>query len=166
MTTQSRLTQQPGDSSSRALLEEVVGHFRERRDILGDGEHLTISAEGDVVAARQAARTLAAKIGFSTTDQTIIATAVSEITRNILEHANRGELVLGRVQKGDEQGISIVAGDQGPGIADISLAMQDGYSTKGELGLGLSGAKRLMDEFDIISEAGKGTTVTMKKWKR
>jgi serine/threonine-protein kinase RsbT len=123
-----------------------------------------VSSEIDIVTARQKGRELAARLGFSNTELTLIATAISEVVRNIVEYAKRGELCLNIVQQGNKRGIVIIASDKGPGIPNIKLAMQDGYSTKHSLGLGLPGAKRLMDEFEIISEVGKGTKITMKKW--
>ena len=94
---------------------------------------------------------------------TLIATAISELARNIVQYARQGEIVLSAVE-GSRRGIQIVARDHGPGISDLELAMRDGYSTGGSLGLGLPGARRLMDEFAIDSEVGKGTTISMKKW--
>lgn len=123
-----------------------------------------VDSEIDVVTARQKGREMAAQLGFSSTELTLIATAISEVTRNIVEYAKRGELCLSIVQHGDKRGIVVIASDHGPGIANIKLAMQDGYSTGHSLGLGLPGAKRLMDEFEIVSSVGKGTKVTMKKW--
>jgi serine/threonine-protein kinase RsbT len=125
-----------------------------------------IASDVDVVQARQHGRELAAGAGFSTGDQTVIAAAISEVARNILMYARRGEIVLSVVANGNQQGVVIVARDQGPGIADVSRALQDGYSTSGGLGLGLPGARRLMDDFDIASVVGQGTTVTMRKWRR
>lgn len=125
---------------------------------------ILIIRESDIVLARQKGRALAAELGFSSCDQTLIATAISEIARNILTYATRGEVSLSIIKNG-RQGISIVAADQGPGIMNLEAAMQNGYSTSGSLGLGLPGAKRMMDEFEISSEPGKGTTVRMKKWK-
>jgi len=125
-----------------------------------------IAADVDVVSARQKGRELAAEAGFSSGDQTVIAAAISEIARNILMYAKRGEIVLRVVMNGDLDGVVIVARDQGPGIPDVARALQDGYSTSGGLGLGLPGARRLMDDFDVVSTPGKGTTVTMKKWRR
>jgi serine/threonine-protein kinase RsbT len=122
-----------------------------------------IVSEMDIVVARQRGRTLAAKLGFSPADLALIATAISELARNVLQHAKQGEIVL-RLVENSPRGIVVIASDQGPGIADLELAMQDGYSTGGGLGLGLPGARRLMDEFDIVSELGKGTVVTVKKW--
>ncbi len=128
---------------------------------------ITIRSEADLVAARQQGRALASKLGFSPIDQTLIATAISEVARNILTYARHGEITLRPLQGADgRHGLAIVARDEGPGIPDVALALQDGYSTSGSLGLGLPGAKRMMDEFDIVSAVGQGTTVTMKKWQR
>jgi len=125
-----------------------------------------IASDVDVVQARQQGRELAAESGFSSGDQTVIAAAISEVARNILLYAKRGEVSFNVVTNGDRRSLVIVAQDQGPGIPDIDRAMQDGFSTSGGLGLGLPGARRLMDEFDVKSAVGKGTTVTMRKWKR
>ncbi len=119
-----------------------------------------------MVQARQTGRELAARAGFSSGDQTVIAAAISEIARNVLMYAREGEILISLVMNGDHSGVMIVASDQGPGIPDIERAMRDGYSTSGGLGLGLPGAKRLMDEFEIVSAVQQGTTVTMRKWKR
>lgn len=127
-------------------------------------EVIPVSSDTDVVVARQRGRALAAMLGFSPIQQTLIATAISEIARNIVQHAQQGEILLSTVQRGRSRGIVVAARDQGPGIRDVELALQDGYSTGGGLGLGLSGARRLMDELEIQSEVGKGTTVVMKKW--
>jgi serine/threonine-protein kinase RsbT len=129
-----------------------------------DEHRLQINSEHDILTARQRGRELAADVGFSGSDLTIVATAISEIARNIVEYAGRGEIVFTLVRDGRGRGIVVVARDEGPGIPDVALAMQDGYSTGKSLGLGLPGARRLMDEFDVQSEAGRGTTVTMKKW--
>jgi serine/threonine-protein kinase RsbT len=118
------------------------------------------------VKVRERVRRLAREIGFDSTTQIKITTAISEVTRNIISYAGHGEVSLRLVQDGSKRGISIVAHDEGPGIADIFSAMQDGYSTSGGLGLGLPGSKRLMDEFEVVSAVGKGTTITMKKWVR
>ncbi len=123
----------------------------------------------DIVTARQRGRALALELGFNGADVTLIAAAISEVARNIVDHAKSGEIVMGSVattQNGGRTGIQIIARDQGPGIRDVAQAMQYGYSTRKGLGVGLPGAKWLMDEFDIASEAGRGTTITMKKWKR
>lgn len=127
---------------------------------------IPIAADTDVVTARQRGRDLAAQAGFSSGDQTVIAAAISEIARNILNYAKRGEISLSVVTNGDRRGVVIVARDQGPGIRDVQRALEDGYSTSGGLGLGLPGARRLMDDFDVTSTVGQGTTVTMKKWRR
>ena len=127
---------------------------------------VTIKADVDILTARQKGRALAQEIGFSNSSLTLIATAISELTRNILLYARSGELILSQVQEDGLQGILLIAKDSGPGIPDISRAMEVGYSTSGSLGLGLPGVRRLMDEFQIVSAAGKGTTVTARKWKR
>ena len=130
-----------------------------------DGEHVVrIERDSDVVTARQIGRKIAGEIGFSGSDLTLIATAISEIARNIVVYALRGEVTMSLARNGVRRGLLIVARDQGPGIPDIALAMRDGFSTAKSLGLGLPGAKRLMDEFEILSEVGKGTTIVMRKW--
>lgn len=129
-------------------------------------DELRIPVTADVVTARQRGRELAAQAGFSSGDQTVIAAAISEIARNILNYAKRGEVLLSVETNGDKQGVVIVARDQGPGIPDVDRALEDGYSTSGGLGLGLPGARRLMDDFNVSSKVGQGTTVTMKKWRR
>ncbi len=125
---------------------------------------IPISSDFDIVAARQQGRQLALKLGFQGGDVTLIAAAISEMARNIVDHAKKGEMTFERIQNGTKNGIQIVARDDGPGIPDVNQAMQYGYSTRRGLGVGLPGAKLLMDEFDIVSKVGKGTTVTMKKW--
>jgi serine/threonine-protein kinase RsbT len=127
--------------------------------------HVAINHDGDIVAARQKGRELAARIGFTGSDLTIIATAISEIARNIVVYAQRGEVSLGVEERGSKRGIVVIARDAGPGIPDIEQAMRDGYSTANSLGLGLPGARRLMDEFEIVSKVGEGTIITMRKWK-
>jgi serine/threonine-protein kinase RsbT len=125
---------------------------------------LEIRSEHDILTARQRGRELAAEAGFSGSDLTLVATAISEVARNIVEYARRGEILLTLVADGPRTGIVVVARDEGPGISDVALAMQDGYSTSGSLGLGLPGAGRLMDELEVDSRPGSGTTVTMRKW--
>jgi serine/threonine-protein kinase RsbT len=132
--------------------------FRERE------VRVRITSSADIVAVRQHGRALASQAGFTNSHLTIIATAISEVARNIVEYAEEGEIVLMLVRVSDRQGVHIIATDSGPGIADIHSAMRDGYSSSASLGLGLPGSRRLMDEFDIASEVGKGTTVTMTKW--
>jgi serine/threonine-protein kinase RsbT len=130
-----------------------------------DGEQrVPVRTDADVVAARGAARELAAKLGFPATDLTLIATAVSEVVRNIVKFAGSGEVLLELVEE-PRPGIRVTARDAGPGIPDVARAMRDGYSTYKGLGLGLPGARRLMDEFAVVSEPGRGTTVTMTKWR-
>ncbi len=125
-----------------------------------------IRTEFDVVTARQRGREMAAESGFGLIDQVATATAISELARNIILYASTGEVLLRRVVEAGKFGVMVVAHDEGPGIPDIAKVMQGGYTTSGGLGLGLSGTKRLMDEFDIVSEVGKGTTVTTTKWRR
>jgi serine/threonine-protein kinase RsbT len=134
--------------------------------VVTEETRVAIDHDYDIVAARRKARELATQVGFSGSDLTIIATAISEVARNIVVYASRGEIVLSAVQRGVRRGILVVAVDQGPGIPDIPRAMRDGFSTGKSLGLGLPGAKRLMDEFEIASEVGKGTMITMRKWTR
>ena len=130
-----------------------------------DNETLVaISSVSDIITAREKGRIIGKSIGFSLTDLTIIATVISEVARNIITYAKEGNIILAEVRQGAKHGIEIIAEDNGPGIPDISLAMQDGFSTKKGLGLGLPGVRRLMDEFEIISELKKGTTITMRKW--
>lgn len=126
---------------------------------------IPIRYDSDIVTARQRGREMASQIGFSGSDLTVIATAISEVVRNIVIYAQSGELLLAPAHDGRRSGILIVARDRGPGIPDINQAMLDGFSTGGSLGLGLPGARRLMDDFEIASIVGEGTTVTMKKWK-
>ena len=123
-----------------------------------------ILSETDVVTARQQGRTLAARLGFSLTEATLVATAISELARNILLYAGGGTIVLKTIDDPTQRGILIVASDHGPGIADVRQALAGGYSTSGGLGLGLCGVRGLVDDFDIVSEAGTGTTVTLRKW--
>ncbi|MFI5231151.1 MAG: anti-sigma regulatory factor [Gemmatimonadales bacterium] len=126
---------------------------------------VAIASDVDVVTARQRGRELAAKLGFSPGDQTVIAAAISEIARNILTYAGHGAVRMAIEHDGDRSAVTVVGHDQGPGIADIGLAMRDGYSTSGGLGVGLGGARQLMDDFDVVSALGAGTTVTMRKWR-
>lgn len=129
-----------------------------------DERQVPIAHESDIVAARREGRALAAPLGFSSGELAVIATAISEVARNIVVYAKRGQVTVGLIEQGGRRGLRVVAADPGPGIPDLSLAMKDGFSTSRGLGLGLPGCKRLMDEFDIVSELGKGTTVTMTKW--
>jgi serine/threonine-protein kinase RsbT len=129
---------------------------------------IPIESDADVVTARQRARQLAGEADLSSTDQTLLATAISEVARNITAYAQRGEVELSVIHDDGtgRRGIRVVARDQGPGIENIELALQDGYTSGAGLGLGLPGARRLVDEFEIESEPGRGTTVTLVKWGR
>src|ERR671913_2219505 len=128
-----------------------------------DEVHVPITSDPDIVAARQAARELAVRAGFSGTDLTLLATAVSEVARNIVKFATSGDVTIELLDQ-PQPGIRVVARDTGPGIPDVGRALEDGFSTAEGLGLGLPGARRLMDEFSIVSEQGRGTTVSMTKW--
>lgn len=125
---------------------------------------IPIITDTDIVIARQQARELAKTYEFSSSQLAGIAAAISELARNIISYANKGTIKISLVEETNKKGILVVAQDSGPGIADIEKAMQDGYSTTNSLGLGLPGVRRLMDSFEIQSEMGKGTTVTVKKW--
>jgi len=126
--------------------------------------HIPIAGSQDIVTARQRARALAQELGFSNSNLTLIATIISELTRNILTYAHHGPIVLGVLEQNGRRGIAVEARDRGPGIPDVARALEIGYSTSGSLGLGLPGVRRLMDEFEIVSTAGAGTTVRAKKW--
>jgi serine/threonine-protein kinase RsbT len=125
-----------------------------------------IGSDSDILIARGRGRTLAAQLGFPSSDLALIATTISELARNILRYAGSGEIAVHPIGDNNKPGIIVIARDKGPGISDVRKALQDGYSTSGGLGLGLPGVRRLMDEFEIVSEPGRGTTVTVKKWKR
>jgi serine/threonine-protein kinase RsbT len=148
-----------------ARLSDVL--LDRRRTAPATGEvRIPIQTDADVVAARKQGRELAAGAGFSATELTIIATAISEIARNIVMFAKRGEIIVSLVGDNSRQGVTVEARDSGPGIPDLERALQDGYSGYGGMGLGLPGSRRLMDEFEITSEVDRGTTVTMTKWRR
>jgi serine/threonine-protein kinase RsbT len=137
-----------------------------RQTSVKDETRVPIHSDHDIVKARQRGRALAQQMGFSNINLTLIATAISELARNILLYAKKGELTLGIVEDDGRQGIAVVARDDGPGISDVGRAMEIGYSTSGSLGLGLPGVRRLMDDFEIVSRVGRGTTVTARKWRR
>ena len=139
-----------GDGA-RAVAEETV---------------VPIKVDSDIVTARQLGRALASRVGFSSGEATLIATAISELSRNIVLYAMQGEIIVAAVENGVRRGVVVVARDKGPGIADVRRAIAGGYSTSGGLGLGLAGVRRLMDEFEVVSDVGIGTTVTAKKWKQ
>jgi serine/threonine-protein kinase RsbT len=138
-----------------SISEEIVSEFR-----------VPVCRDTDIMLACQKGRALAEQLGMTSNDQVIVTIAISEVARNIVNYAGRGEVVLSAVGRDGRLGITIVARDEGPGILDVERALQGGHSTGGGLGLGLAGAKRLMDEFRILSQPGKGTTVFMQKWKR
>jgi serine/threonine-protein kinase RsbT len=125
-----------------------------------------IGSDSDILVARAQGRALAARLGFPSSDLALVATTISELARNILSYAGTGEVTVQRIGDGHQTGILVIARDKGPGIPDIHRALKDGYSTSGGLGLGLPGVRRLVDEFEIVSEVGRGTTVPVKKWKR
>ena len=128
-------------------------------------EVLEIRASADVVQVRQSVRALATQLGFSLIDQTKVVTAASELARNTLEHGGGGTARLEAVTRGLSKGLRLTFEDQGPGIPDVKLALTDGYTSGGGMGLGLSGSKRLVNEFDLWSEPGQGTRVTVTRWK-
>jgi len=127
---------------------------------------VAIRTDADVVTARQEARTMGAELGLSSTDLTLLATAISEVARNITTYAGEGEVALRVVERGGRRGVEVVASDEGPGIADLELAKQDGYTTGKGLGLGLPGARRLVDEFELRTALGSGTSIRLVKWTR
>jgi len=156
--------------AARHLLEcelcaDLSGPLMQRGQQSDNEVRISIQGDPDIVRARRSARDLASRVGFSRTDLTMIATAVSEIARNIVRFAGNGELVIELLDT-PRPGVRIVARDTGPGIPDLTRALADGYSTYKGLGLGLPGARRLMDEFSVISEVERGTTVTMIKWRK
>ena len=128
---------------------------------------IPIESDGDVVTARQQARAMASALELSSTDQTLLATAISEVARNITAYAVRGEVVLSVIEDdGGRRGIRVIARDQGPGIENVELALQDGFTSGGGLGLGLPGARRLVHHFEIETAPGRGTKVTLVMWER
>ncbi len=127
-------------------------------------ETLEIRSSADVVRVRQAARAWSAELGFSLVDQTKIVTGASELARNTLEHGGGGRVRLEMLNDDDRRGLRMTFLDEGPGIPDITLALTDGYSTRGGLGLGLGGTRRLMNEFKLQSQVGKGTQVQVARW--
>jgi serine/threonine-protein kinase RsbT len=128
-------------------------------------EILEIRNSDDIVRVRQKVRSYSVDVGLGLVDQTKVVTAASELARNTLEYGGGGTAEIAAVEEGIRRGVRIAFEDKGPGIADVQRALQDGYSTGGGLGLGLSGAKRLSNEFDIRSEPGQGTRVTIARWK-
>jgi len=129
-------------------------------------DRLTVASDQDVVRVRQLVRTVAVAVKLSLVDQTKLVTAASELARNTLVYGGGGTVEVTRVENARRRGIKIVFTDSGPGIPDLDLALTDGYTTGGGLGLGLSGARRLVDEFEIDTEVGRGTCITVTKWSR
>ena len=129
-------------------------------------ERIEVASDQDVVRVRQLVRSVAVDVKLSLVDQTKLVTAASELARNTLVYGGGGIVEVSRVENGRRTGIRIVFADQGPGIADLDLALTDGYTTGTGLGLGLSGARRLVDEFDIDTRVGEGTNITVTKWCR
>lgn len=128
-------------------------------------ETVDIQSSADVVLVRQAVRQVAIELGFGLVDQTKIVTAASELARNTLDYGGGGTVTLETIQEGGRRGLKLTFEDQGPGIPDIELALKDGFTTGGGLGMGLGGAKRLSSEFEIESVVGAGTRITIVRWK-
>ena len=126
---------------------------------------MSIKTSADVILVRQAARHFAVELKFSLVDQTKIVTAASELARNTLDYGGGGTVKLETIELGSRRGLQLTFEDQGPGILDVALALKDGFTTGGGLGMGLGGSKRLMNEFEIVSQIGKGTCVKIVKWK-
>jgi len=124
-----------------------------------------IETDADLVIARAEGRAMAQRLGFRRPDPTLIATAISELARNLVMHVGHGEIIMRPIVEDRRSGVLIIVRDEGPGIADVDAALRLGHASRGGLGLGLPGARRLMDEFEIDSQPGKGTTVTMRKWR-
>lgn len=140
--------------------------FSNNSEVVVQEVRVSVDSDLDIITARKMGRALAAQGGFSSTEMTLIATAISELSRNIVMYAGRGEVVLRLVHQGDSRGMVVIARDDGPGIVDVRQALLNGFTTSKSLGLGLPGVRRLVDEFAIESELGKGTTVTAKTWRR
>jgi serine/threonine-protein kinase RsbT len=132
---------------------------------MGNEVRVAIESDADLVTARAEARAIAERLGFPRPDPTLIATAISEVARNIVVHSGSGEIVLKPFEDANRYGLVVIATDHGPGIRDVDAALRDDYSGRGGLGLGLPGARRLMDDFEVVSDADTGTTVTMTKWR-
>jgi serine/threonine-protein kinase RsbT len=133
---------------------------------MSDEVAVDITSDVDMVPARAQARALALQLGFSRTDATLIATAISEVARNIVVHAGTGRIVMKPLYEQERFGLMVIAADRGPGIHDVDGILQPGYVSPNGLGLGLPGTRRLMDEFELSSEVGTGTTVTLVKWRQ
>jgi serine/threonine-protein kinase RsbT len=132
---------------------------------MADEVRVAVDTDADIVVARAEARAMAERLGFPRPDPTLIATAISEIARNIIVHVGRGEIILRPIDDANRYGLVVIATDKGPGIRDLEAALRDDFSGRGGLGLGMPGARRLMDDFEVESDAETGTTVTMRKWR-
>jgi serine/threonine-protein kinase RsbT len=130
-----------------------------------DEVRVAINSDADLVTARAEGRAIAERLGFPRPAPTLIATAISEIARNIVVHVGQGEIILKPFEDANRFGLVVIAIDEGPGIRDVEAALRDDYSGRGGLGLGMPGARRLMDDFEVASDADRGTTVTMTKWR-
>jgi serine/threonine-protein kinase RsbT len=131
-----------------------------------EGEiRVSVKTDADLVIARAEGRAMAERLGFRRPDPTLIATAISELARNLVMHVGHGEIVMRPIVEDRRYGVLVIVRDEGQGIADVDAALRLGHASRGGLGLGLPGARRLMDEFEIESRPGKGTTVTMRKWR-
>jgi serine/threonine-protein kinase RsbT len=130
-----------------------------------DEVRVAIKSDADLVTARAEGRAMAERLGFPRPAPTLIATAISEIARNIVVHVGQGEIILKPFEDANRFGLVVIAIDEGPGIRDVEAALRDDYSGRGGLGLGMPGARRLMDDFEVESDADTGTTVTMRKWR-
>ena len=133
---------------------------------MADDVRVAIRTDADVVTARQEARAMGTSLGFTSTDLTLLATAISEVARNVTAYAGEGEVALRVVRDRGREGIEVVCSDEGPGIANVELAMQDGYTTGNGLGLGLPGTRRLVDVFELETASGEGTRIRLVKWAR
>lgn len=136
-----------------------------RERLLGGDQSVAISSEADIMTARRIGYEVAALLEFPGRDAALIVTAISELARNIVLYARRGNMILSIAQRGGKRGLSVIAHDNGPGIPDVEQALTEGYSTSGRSGMGLPGVKLVVDEFDIASGVGRGTTVKIRKWK-
>ena len=137
-----------------------------RDEAVATEARVVVETDRDIVSARQQGRVMAVQLGFSPGSATLIATAISELARNILLYASRGEVTMRTIENNGSKGITVEARDDGPGILQPQRALEDGYSTSGRLGLGLPGVKRLMDEFRLETAPGRGTRVVVQKWVR
>jgi serine/threonine-protein kinase RsbT len=130
-----------------------------------DEVRVTVETDRDLVTARAEGRALAQRLGFQRPDPTLIATAISELARNLVMHAGQGEIIMGSLREERRHGLLVIVRDEGPGIRDVEAALRVGHASRGSLGLGLPGARRLMDEFEVESRLDEGTTITMRKWR-